>query len=86
MSVTIDSLLHQAMALSDSERAVLAEKLMDTVSEEEILQSWADEAEKRLEELNGGEAESLSLDEAMAYIQERRQRGLQDRSQGTGGA
>ncbi len=50
----------QALRLARHERARLAQKLIASLDEEdEIEQAWAEEAERRYEELHAGSVEAL---------------------------
>jgi len=77
--VTVDSLLEQAKALSDADRARLAQRLYDTLppqpevpevwdNEEEAEAALQEELQRRLDEVEKGTADCLPLDEAMAEI------------------
>lgn len=75
MQAKIDSLFEEAMRLTESDRAVLTERLMASLSESEIMRDWIQEAECRLDEIENGEVEEIPYDEAMKQIRENRGRG-----------
>ncbi|MGH9456881.1 MAG: addiction module protein [Thermoanaerobaculia bacterium] len=59
MTETAAKLLHEALRLSDSERAELAAKLiesLDAQSDEDVDAAWAAEIERRCALLDSGEA------------------------------
>ena len=64
----LKSLEREALNLDVKSRAVLAERLLeslDTLSEDEISNLWADEAERRLAEYRAGRSESVPADEVL---------------------
>jgi putative addiction module component (TIGR02574 family) len=88
-TVTVESLLDQAKALSDADRAELARRLYDTLpplpempqvwdSEEDAEAAWQEELQRRLDDVEKGTADCLPLDGAMAEI--RAARGARRRS------
>jgi putative addiction module component (TIGR02574 family) len=78
-TVTVESLLEQAKALPEADRAELARQLYDTLpplpemsqvwdNEEEAEAAWQEELQRRLDDVEDGTADCLPLDEAMAEI------------------
>jgi putative addiction module component (TIGR02574 family) len=78
-TVTVESLLEQAKALSDADRAKLAQRLYETLpplpempevwdNEEEAEAAWQEEFQRRLDDVERGTGDCLPLDEAMAEI------------------
>ncbi len=71
MSITIDPLLAEAMALPNEVRALLADRLIESLGEtpsghfDEI---WAVEARCRLDEVRKGRVSTISGDEVAAKI------------------
>jgi len=60
-----------ALALSDDDRAKLAEKLVESLDGEPDPQAetaWVAEIERRLAKIDAGQATSLSMDEALARM------------------
>jgi putative addiction module component (TIGR02574 family) len=70
MSGLIDELSRKARALSPEERIRLAEELLSSVqdSDEEIEAAWAQEIERRLEEVESGTAKLIPAEEVFAEI------------------
>jgi putative addiction module component (TIGR02574 family) len=70
MSGLIDELSRKARALPPEERIRLAEELLSSVqdSDEEIEGAWAQEIERRLEEVESGTAKLIPAEEVFAEI------------------
>jgi putative addiction module component (TIGR02574 family) len=70
MSSLIDELSRKARALPPEERIRLAEELLSSVqdSDEEIEAAWAEEIERRLEEVESGTAKLIPAEEVFAEI------------------
>ena len=70
MSSLIDELSRKARALPPEERIRLAEELISSVqdSDEEIEAAWAEEIERRLEEVENGTANLIPAEEVFAEI------------------
>ena len=70
MSGLIDELSRKARALAPEERIRLAEELLSSVqgSEEAIESAWAEEIERRLEEVENGTAKLIPAEEVFAEI------------------
>jgi putative addiction module component (TIGR02574 family) len=71
MSTNADTVLGTALALPPDERAWLAEELiasLDQHRDAEIEAAWAAEIERRIAEVELGEAETVSWEEARARI------------------
>lgn len=70
MSSLIDELSRKARALPPEERVRLAEELISSVqdSNEEIEAAWAEEIERRLEEVENGTAKLIPAEEVFAEI------------------
>lgn len=66
----IDELSRKARALPPEERLRLAEELLSSVqdSDEEIEAAWAEEIERRLEEVENGTAKLIPAEEVFAEI------------------
>ena len=63
----------EALKLPSHERARLAEILIASLDEEdEVARAWADEAERRYEELHSGKVQGVPADEVFARIRARR--------------
>ena len=71
MSTRADTILGTALALPPDERAWLAAELIASLEEgkdTEIEAAWAAEIERRIDEVESGEAETASWEEARARI------------------
>jgi putative addiction module component (TIGR02574 family) len=70
MSSLIDELSRKARALPPEERIRLAEELLSSVqdSDEEVEAAWAEEIERRLEEVENGTAKLIPAEEVFAEI------------------
>jgi putative addiction module component (TIGR02574 family) len=70
MSSLIDELSRKARALPPEERVRLAQELLSSVqdSDEEIQAAWAEEIERRLEEVENGTAKLIPAEEVFAEI------------------
>lgn len=70
MTSLIDELSRKARALPPEERIRLAEELLSSVqeSDEEIEAAWAQEIERRLEEVESGTAKLIPAEEVFAEI------------------
>jgi putative addiction module component (TIGR02574 family) len=71
MSTTADTILGTALALPPDERAWLASELIASLDEGEdadVEAAWAVEIERRIAEVESGEAKTVSWEEARARI------------------
>ncbi|WP_437319542.1 addiction module protein [Sorangium sp. So ce385] len=71
MSLPAEELLDQAMKLPESERRVLALRLLESVGEEspeEVERAWVEEARRRLDEIRAGRSQSVPWEEARRRI------------------
>lgn len=67
MAATVDDLEAQALRLAPDERVRLADRLLASLSADaEVDDAWAAEVERRLAELDSGQAEAVPLEEAIA--------------------
>ena len=74
MNITADTILDTALALSPNERAWLASELiasLDESTDSDVEAAWAAEIERRIAEVESGEAETISWEEARARIRAR---------------
>lgn len=70
--MSVQELEAELLKLSSHERARLAEVLIVSLNEEdEIAQAWADEAERRYEQLRSGEVEAIPAEEVFARLRAR---------------
>lgn len=71
MSTNADTILGTALALPPDERAWLAEELvasLDRHRDPDVEAAWAREIERRIAEVESGEAETVSWEDARARI------------------
>jgi putative addiction module component (TIGR02574 family) len=67
MPATVEELEAQALRLAPDERVRLADRLLASLSADpEVDDAWAAEIERRLAELDSGQAEAVPLEEAIA--------------------
>jgi putative addiction module component (TIGR02574 family) len=68
MTNTANTILDQALELSSTERAVVAEKLLFSLDspDSKIDAIWANEADSRVEAYNKGEIEAISSEKVFA--------------------
>jgi putative addiction module component (TIGR02574 family) len=72
--MSIQELEAEALKLPSHERARLAEALIASLDEEdEIAAAWADEAERRDQELRSGSVKGIAAEEVFARIRARLQ-------------
>jgi putative addiction module component (TIGR02574 family) len=70
--MSVQELEAELLKLSSHERARLAEVLIASLNEEdEIAQAWADEAERRYEQLRSGEVEAVPAEDVFARLRAR---------------
>jgi putative addiction module component (TIGR02574 family) len=73
MTRTAEQLLSDALTLSESERAELAAKLLDTLdpeSDEGYAQAWEAEIRTRVEELDSGKVQAVPWQTAREMIRQ----------------
>ena len=71
MSATVDSILDTALALPPTERARIAAELIASLDEGEdtgVEAAWVAEIERRISEVESGEAETSTWEEARSRI------------------
>ena len=72
MTATFEALLAQAMLLSPTERADLADLLWLSVnSREEVDAAWEAEIAKRIAQLDAGEVECVPMEDVLAGLRKR---------------
>ena len=67
MSMTIDDLFAEAMKLSEEEREILADRLLDSVATDEERVRYA-EWDRRVAEIEAGTAELIPADEVIREL------------------
>jgi putative addiction module component (TIGR02574 family) len=71
MPMTLDQLAQEALALPTESRALLADKLVESLDTEELGQIdrlWATEAKRRRDEVRQGRVQTVPGDEALARV------------------
>lgn len=71
MNIPVEQITEFALALPSDARALLADRLvesLDPITDEAIRDLWAQEALRRLEEVRSGKVESIPGDVALARI------------------
>jgi putative addiction module component (TIGR02574 family) len=69
MSTRLEVLEAEALKLTDSERASLAQKLLASLDENsEVEEAWAAEVERRLAAVERGEVFDIPIAEALALL------------------
>lgn len=67
---------YEAMRLPDIERAVLVEKLIESISSPStsLRKAWSEECNDRMEALKSGQISLISVDEAISEVRQSLQR------------
>ena len=75
MPATIEQITHEALTLPESDRAHLAQTLLQSLepAEEGVEQAWASEVGRRLERVRAGAAQGRPADEVFRDIRARHQ-------------
>ena len=71
VSSRINKIEKEALQLSSNERAILAERLLHSLDDEEdpdVERSWIEEAERRYREFKRGNMSGRSIDDVMREI------------------
>ncbi|HEY2952773.1 MAG TPA: addiction module protein [Verrucomicrobiae bacterium] len=71
MSLTIDQLTEEAMQLPSSSRALLAERLvesLDATEMDEMQKLWATEAVRRRDEVRSGQVQAIPGEQVLAEL------------------
>jgi len=68
MSLTIDQVTEEALKLPASSRALLAEKLVESLEVAEMEQLWATEAICRRDDVRAGRVQPIPGEEVMAEV------------------
>lgn len=73
MSTSIEEIIANALALPPEARALLADRLvesLDPAEESRIHQLWAAEVQRRLEDVRAGRVEPIPAGEALARVRQ----------------
>jgi putative addiction module component (TIGR02574 family) len=71
MSMSIEQMAEEALALPSEARALLADRLvesLDPAEDGQIRQLWAAEARRRLEDVRSGRVKTIPGDEVLAQV------------------
>ena len=71
MTLTVEQIAREALALPAEARALLADRLvesLDPVEDDEIQKLWATEARRRRGEVPEGRINTIPGDEALSYV------------------
>ena len=71
MAIPLEKLVEAALALPSDARALLADRLaesLDPLHDEAVRAAWSDEVLRRLDEIRSGKVTPIPVDEALAYI------------------
>jgi putative addiction module component (TIGR02574 family) len=72
METQLEQLESEALKLSASERAALAQRLLASLDEDsEIDDAWAAEIERRVAEIEAGSVQLIPIAEALAQVRSR---------------
>ena len=77
MSQNFDEILSAALALSPGTRAMLADHLLESLNWEDQKKNdaiWAEEAERRMQEIRAGTVETIDGEQVMRDLRARRKR------------
>lgn len=69
--LSIEQLMQEALSLPSESRALLVEKLIESLefdTDQAIQAAWTNEAKKRRDELRSGAVQPISGDEALAQV------------------
>ncbi len=68
MIISVDELATKAMSLSGEARALLAEKLVESLDQELVQDIWLTEAKRRLDEVRSGQVKPIPGIDAMKSV------------------
>lgn len=71
MNMSVEQILEGALALPIEARALLADRLvesLDPAEEDRIHTLWAAEVQRRLEEVRSGRVQTIPIDEALTRV------------------
>jgi putative addiction module component (TIGR02574 family) len=68
MTISVDELATKAMSLSSEARALLAERLVESLDQESVREIWLTEAKRRRDEIRSGQVEPIPGDEVMESV------------------
>jgi putative addiction module component (TIGR02574 family) len=68
MAISVDELATKAMALSSQARAILVEKIVESLDQEAVREIWLIEAKRRRDEIREGRVNAIPADEVMKSV------------------
>ncbi len=68
MTISVDELATKAMSLSGEARALLAEKLVESLDQELVQDIWLAEAKRRRDEVRSGQVKPIPGIDAMESV------------------
>ena len=68
MTISVDELATKAMSLSGEARALLAEKLVESLDQELVQDIWLAEAKRRRDEVRSGQVKPIPGIDAMKSV------------------
>ncbi|HEX7721565.1 MAG TPA: addiction module protein [Pyrinomonadaceae bacterium] len=77
MSANFDDLIKDALSLPPGARAMLADHLLESLdwdNQKEIDAAWAEEAERRMQEIRDGKVQTIDGEQVMRELRARRKR------------
>ena len=77
MATNFDDIMKDALSLPPGARAMLADQLLvslDWEQQKEIDDAWAEEAERRMQEIRDGKVQTIDGEQVMREVRARRKR------------
>ena len=77
MAANFDDLIKDALSLPPGARAMLADHLLESLNwehQKEIDHAWAEEAERRIQEIRDGKVQSIDGEQVIRELRARRNR------------
>lgn len=71
--LTLDQLISESIALSDAEKAILIDKIMESMTdpiEQDILREGMQKAQARIAEIESGKVQTIPGDIALAQVRQ----------------
>jgi len=68
MTISVDELATKAMSLSGEARALLAEKLVESLDQESVRDIWLTEAKRRRDEVRSGQVKPIPGNDVMESV------------------
>jgi putative addiction module component (TIGR02574 family) len=77
MAANFDDIIKDALSLPPGVRAMLADHLLESLDwekQDEVDAAWAEEAERRMQEIRDGKVQTIDGEEVMRELRARRNR------------